>query len=100
MEANVQIIVIVAVAIVILATLFLNRGRLKRLGIKASSEGFEVEAQMTDDNQNENREAKKKVVAEQIRQKGDRNKMQTRAEDVEARDIEQEGNDNEINLGS
>ena len=53
METNVQIILIVAVVIVILVTLFLNRGRLKRLGIKAGREGFEVEAQMTDENQNE-----------------------------------------------
>ena len=103
MHTNVQIILIVAIAIVILVTLFLNRGRLKKLGIKADNKGFEVEAQMTDDNQNlkpeNNSSAKKKVVVEKMCQNGDRDEIQIDADDVQARNIKQKGNDNKINIG-
>ncbi|TVL97156.1 MAG: hypothetical protein CV087_22740 [Candidatus Brocadia sp. WS118] len=102
METNVQIILIVAIAVVIIVTLFLNRGRLKRLGIKAGNEGFEVDAQMTDDNQNvkpDDSSSQKKAIAEQIHQEGDRDEIQIDADDITARDIKQKGNDNKINIG-
>ena len=100
MEANVLIILIVAVAVVLLVTLFLNRGRLKRLGIKAGKKGFEVDAQMTDDSAKpEDRSSqKKKAVVEQIRQEGDRDDIQIKGEDVRVRNVKQKGNDNKINI--
>jgi hypothetical protein len=100
METNVLIILIVVVGVVLLVTLFLNRGRLKRLGIKAGKNGFEVDAQMTDDSVKPGDRAsqKKKAVVEQIRQEGDRDEIQITGEDVTARNIKQKGNDNKINI--
>lgn len=99
METNVLIILIAAVFIVILITLFLNRGRLKRLGIKAGTKGFEVDVKMEDPGHNEKPESKKKAVVEKIQQKGNRDEIQIHAEDVKARNIKQDGDDNKINIG-
>ena len=100
MQTNVLIFLIVAVTVVILVTLFLNRGRLKRLGIKAGNKGFEVDAEMTDDKaQTEVRSTKKRIEAEHIIQKGNRDKIKIKGDKVKAKDIEQKGDDNSIDIG-
>jgi len=100
MQTDVQIILIVALAIVLLAALILNRGKLKRLGVKASNKGFEVDAQMTDGNSKPDESSpKKKAVVEQVHQEGNRDKIAATGEDVTLRDVEQKGDDNSINIG-
>ena len=94
MQTNVLIILIVAVTVVILVTLFLNRGRLKRLGIKAGNKGFKVDAEMTDDTAQ-----KKKVTGKRIIQKGNRDDIKIKGDKVKAKDIEQKGDDNKIDIG-
>lgn len=103
MDTNVQITLIVAAAIVLIIALYFNRGRLKRLGLKLDGKGVEVEAQMSDDSQNprieEGAAEKKKVVAEGIVQDGDRDVIEIKGQDVQARNIEVKGNDNKIKIG-
>jgi flagellar basal body-associated protein FliL len=101
MDAKLLIIIIAAIVVVIvsLVALFLNRGRLKKLGIKAGPEGFEVDVNLESPGHNEKPEDKKKAVVEKIQQKGNRGEIQINAEDVKARDIKQDGDDNKINIG-
>jgi hypothetical protein len=103
MQTNVLIILIIAAAIIILVTLFLNRGRLKRLGIKVGKKGFEVDAQMIKNNEaskpKNSSATKSKAKIKGIKQKGDRDDIHIAAKDVKASDIEQNGNDNKINIG-
>lgn len=100
MDTKVLIFIIAAIVVVIvsLVALFLNRGKLKKLVIKAGPKGFEVKADLEGPGKNEKPEDKKKAVIENIRQKGNRDKIQIKAEDVKARNIKQVGDDNEINI--
>ena len=102
MQPTVQIILIIALAIVLIIAIYLNRGRLKRLGIKANDKGFKIEAQMTD-NSKEKPEGDKskssKVSVEQISQKGDRHKIRIDSKDAKVKNIKQNGSDNNIDIG-
>ena len=100
MNTEVLIILILAVVIVIIVALILNRGRLKRLGIKAGNEGFEVETEMTETDPNsKTEEGKSKIVAKKIHQKGKRDEISIDGEDVTAKNIKQDGDDNKITIG-
>ncbi len=101
MDTKVLIFIIVAIVVVIvsLVALFLNRGKLKKLGIKAGPKGFEVDVNLEGPGQKEKPEDKEKAVVGNIKQKGNRDEIQIKAKDVKVRDINQDGDDNKIHIG-
>jgi len=100
MEEKIAIIIIIAVVFIALTILLLYRRRLTRLGLKAGKEGFEVEAEMgSDSNAAPATSMKSTADVERIRQKGKRDEITIKAKKVKARDIQQQGDDNKINIG-
>lgn len=100
MDNQVLIIIVAAVTLIVLFILLLYRRRLTRLGLKASNQGIEIDADMNDRSKAGTDAAQAaKTDVKRIRQKGNRDDISIKAKKVKARDIEQEGDDNKINIG-
>lgn len=100
MDNQVLIIIVAAVTLIVLFILLLYRRRLTRLGVKASNQGVEIEADMSDQSKTGADTAQTATTdVKRIRQKGDRDEISIKAKKVKARDIDQEGNENKINIG-
>lgn len=100
MDNQVLVIIIIAVTLIVLFILLLYRRRLTRLGVKASNQGVEIEADMSDQSKAGADSAKKSTSdVKRISQEGDRDEISIKAKKVKARNIKQKGDDNKINIG-
>ena len=100
MELNFEIISLIVILLVIVIALYLNKGKLNKLALRLGLKGVSIDMTMGKDRESTNaKETKPKVTLENIKQEGNRDKIDINSKEVSAKDINQVGEDNEIKIG-